>query len=256
MIIRVLSNKETSAESSQEIYGKISINGPVVVSLPEDLVKRLQREDKTKTSYAEWKFFLDIITFLVVLAYTAITALQWHTTQAALEASQEANRLLEESTRGRLNLRVTIDGPIAVGSLVTLKIHSENAGHSRVAFRAAFGFTRDTFMPPGEMEVRFTDQVSELEPGGSLDLYHKDFTPITQDFLDHLPTFRDSFPNNRPGKLSSYLYGKFTYESLGRPYEIDYCYYLLKSDSLSREIPAHENEEYIIRQCPQWNYSK
>jgi hypothetical protein len=95
--------------------------------------------------------------------------------------------------------------------------------------------------------------------------------PVTQDFIDGLPTLADIEKNRvsrtsatttflAPSELTTYFFGKLIYESIGPQRVKEFCFYLARADASSQAIDfptsTMGDPNHIFVSCPKWNASQ
>jgi len=189
--------------------------------------------------------------------YTTVTALQWKSTLDAVKASQEANRLTEEATRGRIAIDVKL-APVQVGQPTQISITATNVGHSLAIVGYHFGYDRGVLLPDNDMPLSSNPPDTMLEPGGVEYTSITDPHIMTQEIMDQLPAMGDMgvAMNGTPHTETRYFYGQFDYESFGHKHKLEFCYFIVKTDKgmMNFDFPLR-NENFILRNCPHWNTS-
>jgi hypothetical protein len=100
-----------------DITGSVNIRGEIEAKVPADLEKKHDAAETEKNSRDKIRLVVEVLTLVGVIIYAFIAFLQWSATSDAVDAARKANKLLEESTRGRLSLYAKLV-PVKVGSIV------------------------------------------------------------------------------------------------------------------------------------------
>jgi hypothetical protein len=113
-------------------------------------------------------------------------------------------------------------------------------------------------MPLEDPEVATT-----LEPGQPVTTLKIGDKPITQEFIDGLPTITDLRTSGSkpiaPPQATLYFIGKIVYDSLGPRQEVQFCSLLVRADAISRAVPlpkSPSDPNYLLSACPKWNTNK
>lgn len=234
--------------------GIARVAGEVEVKFKPDLIAQHKADQEENTSHNKKMRRMGWLTLIAVVLYTTIATFQWLSTRAAVRAANEANRLLEESTRARLSLNTKFQVMPVAGQQITIHVETMNVGKALANVGGSQSNWIGTDLPSGEMRVDEPILNNLVEPGSPFDLYTGSADPVPQEFLDGLPTINENLGDHR--HRTQFFFGKIAYETLGHRYEINYCFYIVKADELSHLFGGpFKQDPFIVRKCDKWNFS-
>lgn len=214
-----------------------------------------QDEDKTYKSHQR---LINWLTFAGLVLYAGFTAWQAWETKETAKAAVASNELTQDAVRARIVITGVrfMREPIP-GFVPALSYDMANIGQSEGIVGHIEHASRWASMPDGKMPLSEPDVSIVMEPKVpplNNSIYGE--IPDTQAFLDGLPTIIQA-GRNQPIP-STYFYGKVVYETLGRRHVVEYCSFMVRQDTYSRQYQAMTEpsfENYFLYKCPKWNSS-
>jgi hypothetical protein len=249
-------NQNRTRDNKTEISGDIFVRGEIETHLPPSEVQKLATAEEKHDTRENKRYLVELITLLVVIIYGALTGWQAWETRQAVKAASEANRLNEELVRGRIQVIVRLKNIPEVGKTLLVPVEITNRGHSIAVEGLTTGRGRLYKIPFADMSgMADPNPATFISPGDSEDTAIQDGEPITQQFLDGLPTVMETTnPSGMKRGESAYFFGKLIYKTLGKTYRVEFCYSLAKADQSVKGFGSSvENDAIVLVACPTWN---
>ena len=170
---------------------------------------------------------------------------QANATNRLATASLAANRLTEESVRGKIAIYSKLLNPIQAGQQLGVSVDFRNVGNSAVAIRSQTGTDEWQDLPDGDMPIKLPGKEEReiLQPGDKSTVF---FYPKVLDQPDVY--WIDT------GNKSPFFFGKVAYETLGKEHTIEFCFYVLAMHSPRKGMPGSEIDPlHTLMQCNKWH---
>ena len=171
--------------------------------------------------------------------------------RAQAEAALAANRLTEESIRGRVAItNIRLAHPISVGQGITAVVNIENVGHSVVSEQVGSDAKEWVHLPDGPMPISMQPpEVNEPGAKGTALIFSGNATPELVNGI------------GVPGHPTVYFFGRVNYQTLGKSHYVEFCAYVMRLDTTTiPRTPATESlsvdTRFALRKCDKWHESK
>jgi len=169
------------------------------------------------------------------------------------KAANDANRLTEESLRGRIAIKsIRLRSKLNAGEVVSVVVDTENIGHAAAIVKTRGQVEHWSTLPSGPMKLNKPLDTGELlEPGLPMTIQIFDRLPLTADFIKSIGV---------PGTPSAYFFGRFEYESLGKRHSAEFCAFIIRVDTNQiADSPAAKgygvDQNFGLYRCPRWHDS-
>ena len=173
---------------------------------------------------------------------------------STLDTIRNANRLTEESIRGRIAIQnIRLQKAVVTGEPIVVLVETENIGHSVALVHSGFatkywsGLPQDRNMPIDMSR----DEPSAEEPGSQGLVVIRDKQVVTPEFLENIS-------KAKTGYETEFFFGRIVYTTLGREHHTEFCAYLMPFDT--NKIPStlatkgvEIDSHYTLRQCDWWH---
>jgi hypothetical protein len=212
-----------------------------------------------------------ILIFLATVAYAWISVLQWETAEAGVKAARDANKLTLESVRARFSIdNQQLNSPITAGERAGVNFLIKNIGHSTGFIGVKSHAFQWVGMPEGDIPLPEPDASIVMEPESTNNQGIITEQPLTQDFIDNLPTVSEvlfkamkhsTAPEVTSGdspKPTIYFVGRVVYLSIGPKTEKDFCFFLARPDQTIQRLNIPKSigtgdPSVVFMICPKWN---
>ena len=245
-------------------------------------------ESSSKVKLGNWrentKLGLEILGVLILIAYTCFSGLQWlqirwtnQLTREALNgndkslrltlnkmqrqidemerladnagnqanASLAANKLTEESVRGKISIYAKLLNPIREGEELSVSVLYKNVGNSPVFLRSKADNKEWRSLPTGDMPITLppkrTGETLQPNGDGGIYFYPKILTIEDVNLIDS-------------GNRKPFFFGKIAYETLGKEYHVEFCFYIMKFKAAHKGTPGGEvDPTHMLMECDKWH---
>jgi hypothetical protein len=264
-------NTKAAEESAKQTPPYQPSRITVDIKIPSEETNRYYTEQRKSYRLQWWTFWATVATFVAVAIYAGITYMQWHTMNAtyieitkqsraaadSAKAAQDANRLTEESIRGRIAIKnYRFNRPVSVGSRIAVVLETENVGHATALERSGTDAKRWRELPEGPMPIAIPAGNTVVEPGSHGTIIVTDSLIAERDFVASI-----SGNLNRTAKESPtvYFFGRIVYTTLGREHYTEFCAFIVRYNTVG--IPntsdtasiVRSDTSFILRECPKWH---
>lgn len=234
----------------------VRVSNEVRIQLPPDFLAQYKSDQDKSAAHNNKMRLVSWLTLGAVVIYAFLTALQAYESRKAVQASQDANSLLEESTRAQLSIETKMR-PIRAGSPILMDVTITNVGHTFANVATNFSSCKCIRLGDNEMPSKPGEFNTILEPGKPMYTAVEYPYPVSQSLLDNLPSTANiqDLVTKSPRSETIYLYGRIDYQTLGRTRMIQFCFFLIRNEDQSLLPPNSgiQNDEYVPLQCSRWN---
>jgi hypothetical protein len=167
-------------------------------------------------------------------------------TNSLVVASLKANKLTEESVRGKVSMYTQILSPIQPSGKLDISVTLTNVGHSPVLIRSKSVVKEWHELPEGGMPVVLTtaDRLDVLQPNDKSVIY----ATLSHNFS------ADDIAQIDNGTKTPFVFGKVSYETLGKHHGFDFCFYVIKISPNQPAFPEFGvDPQHALRVCPKWD---
>jgi hypothetical protein len=138
-------------------------------------------------------------------------------------------------------------------------------GHAVALYKIVVETHRGNNMPSGEMPLADPVPTDVMEPAPSTEQGSfgvPDDVLATQEYIDQMPTVYDASITHGlsrgNSKITTYVYGKLVYSSMGLTEKIEFCAMLARMRPIDKErignsLPDTGDPNFMMYACPKWN---
>ena len=249
-------------ESSSNRY-VVRIAEEVIVKFPPNFLAQYRTDQDANDAHNKKTRLVSWLTFGAVFTYTFVTVLLWKVSNDQAKASIEANRLLEEQTRGRLSFLMKLK-PIQAGEPIQVNFTIKNVGHAFIQYKPHYGDDTRVSLPDGDIPLRPQNPSVPsilVEAGDEVTDSTRSPQYITAKAMAAIPSMKEMLTSPSPDVGSIvpsspvyYLYGRFDYVTLGHPHKNVFCAFVAKNTPAMDASESVKSEEFVLLLCPKWNY--